>query len=170
MAWRSETKPFGGHTADFDGNHTEDEFLSTLVGFEGGKWMATLEETAERLKALANVVDVKTGPDHLSIIALDPAPFPSISNLTKDVSVVEVIVATPVRDDELDRWREAGSHYARDLHDRDGDPDPMNGGRAKGLAADMGITTPPVMNAIHGDRLGYLFATIEDAQRFNGGR
>lgn len=87
--------------------------------------------------------------------------------LTGDVGAVDVIEATPVGDDDLDRWREAHSHAARDLHDREGNPEAMNGGRAKGLAADVGITTPPVMNALHGDRLGYLFASVEDAQAFD---
>lgn len=129
--------------------------------------MATIEETAQRLCQLANVAFVSIGPDHLSVVAYEPAPFGSISKLTEGVRTVEVAVATPVKESDAERFREAHHHAARDLFDREGNPDAQNSGRAKGLAADIGITTPPVMNAILGDKLGYLFATVADAQAFD---
>lgn len=129
--------------------------------------MPTIEETAQRIGQLANVAFVAVGPDHLSIVARHPAPFETIAKLTEGVGTVEVAVATSVKEGEAERWREAHNHAARDLHDREGNPDPQNIARAKALAADLHNTTPPVMNAILGDKLGYLFATVEDAQAFD---
>ena len=129
--------------------------------------MPPIDAAAKRLCDLANVVSVEPGPDHLSVVAIAPAPFGSIAKLAADVEKLTVIEATPVSDDEVERWREAHSHAARDLHDREGNPDAMNEGRAKLLAANIGIETPPVMNAIRGDRLGYLFASVADAQAFD---
>lgn len=172
MTWRNETRPFGGDNHRFDPNLTVDDFLSTVAGFEGVERM-TIEETAERVKALANVVSVITGPsigdqgpDHIHIVAKHPAPFETIANITKDVRAVDITVATEVPEQSAARFREA-RHAPAAMFDRDGNPDAQNAGKAKGLAADLGIATPPTLSAIYGGKLGILFASVADAEAFD---
>ncbi|MDD1452676.1 hypothetical protein NHF48_019865 [Sphingomonas sp. H160509] len=166
--WRKNTRT-APDAQPFHGDHTEDEFLATIANFDGGKWMPAIEDTASRVAALANIVSTHVGPDHLSIVARDPAPFDTIASLTGDVREVEVIVATTVSPNDAERFREArdAERFPRAFYDRHGNPDGQNVAKAKGLAADIGITTPPTLSAIMGTMLGVLFATVEDAQAYD---
>lgn len=123
-----------------------------------------------RLTALANVVSVVEGstvngrgPDHLEIIAYHPAPFETIAELTKGFDKVDVTVATKVPSSAADRFRE--NQHVREVYDRHGNH--ATPGEAKLFAANIGIDTPPTLAAIHGDKLGVLFASIEDAQAYD---
>lgn len=78
----------------------------------------TIEATAARLTGLANVVSVAIGPEHLHIVAIAPAPFETIANIAGDLRGVDVTVATPVAEEDAERFRE--NRHLRELYDRDG--------------------------------------------------
>lgn len=130
-----------------------------------------IDEIAKRLSALANVVAVTTGPsvangqgpDHLHIVAMHPAPFDTIAKLTEGVRAVDVTVATPVAADAGERFRPDST--LREVYDRDGNHGTP--GEAKLFAANIGITTPPTLSAIHDGKLGVLFATVADAEAYD---
>lgn len=123
----------------------------------------TIDDTAARLSAVANIVHVAIGPEHLHVVATAPAPWDKIAEITEGVRAVDVTVATPVAQADAARFRE--NRHLRELYDREGKH--QTAGEAKLFAANLGITTPPTLAAILGDKLGVLFASDEDAAAYD---
>jgi hypothetical protein len=131
--------------------------------------MAT-DETINRLLALARVKHVGTGlsvgghqPATLAVIALKPAPLKTIENITRDTEPLVVIELTEVPLEAGNRFRPSGESFD-DLVARGG-----NGreGEGKMIAGRVGLEAEPTLNAIFKGELGLLFASVDDAARFD---
>ncbi len=129
--------------------------------------MTDLETTAATVRALPGVLEV---------VAIEPGTIEVVADKSVEgvklavckaigphgAKVATVYPATVIHPNDAERWREG-----HDFAERQGCDGTAQDDDAHKLAAAIGIAAPPVLNAWHAGKLGYLFATVGDAQAFD---